>query len=278
MKHIYAVLQPLPALFLLASSLLLPAANLAAQNVKRPLPPDLVVKLRLRYSLSGEICASLREKGEASRFQDSTFSSLILPDPQLAMSLLADMKKLSAVLLVEALFVIPVEEGITSQEKFRLNIYNVLHKINTMKGLQYYSATNNKMQTMFNDSYVIANPDSRTPLPNPIAQSIPARDTIYVYQDDTRFGENTYEASYRYTGSFHLSMKNLTTMYYGIVPIVGAQKMRMDIIILPADDHLLFYSCIGADALTFFGLEKRALPSFSNRIYALFSWFMQNLF
>jgi hypothetical protein len=257
--------------------LLVLACALYGQPAPRPLPAEFVERLRLKYGFSGEECASLRATGEITRFQGKDFSSLLLPDKPLAASLLSDMKKLNASVFVEALYVVPVEKDLTDNEEFLLHIYNTLHKINTMKGLQYWSASNQRMQIMFNDAYVIANPKSEKPLPNPASRFIPAQDTIYVYQDDARFGENTYEAVYRYNdGRFWVSMKNLTRMYYGIFPIVSPEKLRLDIIILPGDDYLVFYNCIGADVFTFFGMEERALPSFSNRLAALFSWFRGN--
>ena len=249
-----------------------------AQPVKRPLSPEFVEKLRAQYGFSADECASLRDSGEITRFQDKSFSSLMFPEKTLASKIVSDMKALPAVILVEALFAIPVEKDLIVQDDFRLKIYNILHKIDTMKGLKYYSETDKRMNVMFNDSYVIANPDSRTALPNPVLQRIPVWDRIYVFQDDARFDENTYEATYLYSNNtYRLSMRNLTTMYYGIIPLVQPKKLLLDMIVLPGEDHILFYSCIGADTYTLFGLEKKALPSFSNRIKSLFSWFLQHL-
>jgi hypothetical protein len=253
------------------------ACGLYAQPAPRPLPAELVERLRLRYGFSGEDCALLLAAGEITRFQGRDFSSLLLPDKALAGSLLSGMKSLKASVLVEALYVVPMEKGVAERDGFGLNVYNTLRKIDTMKGLQYWSASNQRMQTMFNDAYVIANPKSEKALPNPVSRFIPDEDTIYIFQDDARFGENTYEAVYRHNaGRFWVSMKNLTRMYYGIFPMVGPEKLRLDMIILPGEDYFMFYGCIGADVLTFFGLEERALPSFSNRLAALFSWFRGN--
>ena len=55
------------------------------------------------------------------------------------------------------------------------------------------------------------------------------------------------------------------------------KNIDTDMIILPGEDYLIFYSLIGADVITFFGMEERVLPSFSNRLAALFSWFQSQL-
>ena len=263
---------------LVIACLLFVVPALFAQPAPRPLPADLVESLRRQYGFSAADCASLAAAGEITRYQDKDFSSLILPDKPLAARLIAEMKDLPAVILVEALFVIPVEKGLPGKEDYRLAVYNTLHKIDRMKGLQYWSESNQRMQVMFHDACLIANPDARTPLPNPVAREILSADTRYIFQDDSRFGENIYKADYRYNdGMFRVSMQNLTKMYYGIIPAVQKEKLRLDMVILCGEDHLIFYSCIGADVFSFFGFEKRVLPSFSNRIKALFSWFQNNM-
>ena len=258
--------------------LLVLAESLFAQPSPRPLAPELVERLRISYGFSEAECALLRVYGEITRFQGKDFSSLLLPDKPLAASLAAELQSLKASVLVEALYVIPVEKGLPARDDFRLTVYNTLRKIDTMKGLKYWSQSNQRMQVMFNDAYIIADPKSTKPLPNPVAFTIPDKNSLYVFQDDARFGENTYEAVYRYNeGRFWVSMKNLTRMYYGIFPMASPEKLRLDMIILPGEDYLIFYSVIGADVFTFFGMEERALPSFSNRLAALFSWFQTQL-
>jgi hypothetical protein len=255
------------------------AAEASAQPAPRPLPGELVERLRGLYGFSASECDALMQTGEITRLQEDGFSSLLLPDRELAGKVLQDFKKLQPAFLVETLYVIPVQKGIAQGEDFRLKIYNILHKIDTMKGLQYWSASNERFQTMFNDAYVIANPDSEKPLPNPQAVSIPAYDKIYVYQDDARFGENTYETVYRYyqAGRFRVSMKNLTRLFYGFLPIVQRENLLLDMVVFSGEDYLVFYGCIGADVFSVFGMQDRLLPSFSNRIRALFSWFNSNM-
>jgi hypothetical protein len=265
--------------FFTVAGLFLIAAGISAQPALRPLSGELVERLRGLYGFSAEQCAALLQTGEITRLQGDNFSSLLLPDRELAGELLKDFGKLRPAFLVETLYVIPVQKGLPQREDFRLKIYNTLHKINTMKGLQYWSASNEKFQTMFNDAYVIANPDSETPLPNPRAAFIPPYDKIYVYQDDARFGENTYETVYRYynAGRFRVTMKNLTRLFYGFLPIVQRENLLLNMVIFPGEDYLIFYGCIGADVFSVFGMQDRLLPSFSNRIRALFSWFDTNL-
>ena len=264
--------------FFAVACLVLVVPALFAQPAPRPLPAELVERLRLQYGFSAEEGESLRTTGAITRFQGRNFSSLLLPDRPLAARLAEELKALPAAILVEALFVIPVEKGLPEDEDFRLGVYNTLRKIDKMKGLEYWSESNQRMRVMFKDAYLIASPDARAPLPNPIVQEIPDVDIRYVFQDDSLFGPNTYRAEYRHnSGMFRVTMYNLDRLFYGIIPVVPKEKLRLDIAILPGEDYLVFYSCIGADVFTFMGFERRVLPSFSNRIKALFSWFLNNM-
>ncbi|MDR3201071.1 MAG: hypothetical protein LBT68_06385 [Spirochaetales bacterium] len=255
------------------------AMGLSAQPAPRPLPPELVERLRLKYGFSASECDALLKTGEISRMQEDDFSSLLLPDSSPAAIILPELKKLDPAFLVEALYVVPIEKSLSKKEEFLLKVYNTLHRINTMKGLQYWSASGQKYQTMFNDAYVIANPDSKKALPNPEAAYIAPYDKIYVYQDDARLGANTYETIYQYfkAGVFRVSMKNLTRLFYGIFPIVQRENLLLNMFIIPGEDYIIFYSCIGADVFSTFGMKDRLLPSFSNRLKALFSWFSANM-
>ena len=127
---------------------------------------------------------------------------------------------------------------------------------------------------MFHDAYVVADAESRKALPDPLVTAIPAESVLHIYQNDSSFGKNSYESRYLYDGrTFRTSMKNLTVMYYGILPLVQPEKLRLELVAVPADDHILFYGCIGVDTYSMFGLEKKTHASFYNRIKALFAWF-----
>jgi hypothetical protein len=158
--------------FFTVMAIFLLAGNLSAQPSPRPLPPELVERLRANYGFSEEQSASLRETGELMRFQGRNFSSLLLPDRPLAGVLVRDLRNLNARILVETLYVIPVEKGLPARDDFRLNVYNALHRIDTMKGLEYWSHSAQTMRLMFNDAFIIAGPRNRTPQPNPVAREI----------------------------------------------------------------------------------------------------------
>ena len=257
----------------IAGVFLICTVALSAQPASRPLPAALTEKVRAQYGLSAAEAEDIGADGEITRFQDGNFTSLLLPDKRIAAEISAEMKALEPLVIVEALFVIPAVSA-ASPEDTRLRIYNILRSIGTMKGIEYYSASRERMRVMFHDAYVVKDGESRKALPDPLVTEIPRDSTIYVYQHDSSFGKNNYETRYLYDGeTFRTAMKNLTVMYYGILPVVQPENLRLELVVLPADDHILFYGCIGVDTYSMFGLEKKTHASFLNRIKALFDWF-----
>ena len=242
-----------------------------------PLSPGLAEKVKALYGFSDSDMEALKTAGEITRFQDGSFTGLILPDAKTAGAITAEMKTLDPKILVEALFIVPVEPRTNGDGELRLHMYNTLRAVSTMKGIQYYSASRERMRVMFTDAYAIKDEESRKPLPDPVAKTIPPDSTLYIYQHDSSFGRNSFEARYTYDeDTFRVSMKNLTVMHYGILPLVQPERLHLELVILPAADHLVFYGCIGVDTFSMFGMRKKAIPSFYNRVKALYSWFVGN--
>ncbi len=150
------------------------AYGLSAQPAPRPLPAELAEKVRLAYGLSAAQAEDLRADGEITRMQGRDFTSLLLPDRGIAADIIAGMKSMDLLVLVEALFVVPVDPAEAAREDFRLRIFNILRSVSTMKGIEYWSASRERMRVMFHDAYVVADAESRKALPDPLVTAIPA--------------------------------------------------------------------------------------------------------
>lgn len=161
-----------------------------------------------------------------------------------------------------------------------LSIYNILRKISTMEGIEYYSASRDEMRTFYHESYAIAGPDDETRIADPTVTSIPRRDTIYVYQRDGSFGQNVQRIDYEYNGSeILMSIVNLTTMVYKVVPLVTPENLQTFLLIRPNPEEgtIEFYGNLGVRVPGLFGMKDRARDSFYNRIVALHGWFADQL-
>ena len=161
-----------------------------------------------------------------------------------------------------------------NSEKNMLHIYNILRSISTLSGIEYYSASRQRMRTLFHEAYVVDSPDARNKLPDPVVQSIPSLSSIFVYQNDSSFGENVYRVLYNFKESYFLmEMNNLTQIWWGIIPLIDPQNLKYIILIYPFEDYLVFYSVICVNAFNFLGVADQKSASFYNRVKALYNWF-----
>jgi len=194
--------------------------------------------------------------------------------PVFASAIRAELAELRPAIGVEVLSI--VETPGTADE---LLSYGILQSISTMTGIEYYSASRGYDRTLFYESYVVSDPGSSEPLPDPQPVAVPENDLLYVVQRDSSFGKNVYEVTYRAKdGAILLSMQNLSRMMYrGIVPAVGPHKLRIHIAAIPGDGFTVLYGASGVDSLNVFGIEERARESFYNRIVALHDWYLDQL-
>jgi hypothetical protein len=175
---------------------------------------------------------------------------------------------------VEALFLMPYPPGLRWSSNPELEIYNTLRSVSTMEGIEYYSASRERMRIFYIDSYAVEGPDSRSRRPDPLVASVPREDTIYVYQRDSSFGRNVHRITYRYVDdAYQLRMTNMTPMLYGILPLVAEENLDVYLTIIPVEEGIVFYGNSAVRVLGLFGMEDRARNSFYNRIKALFDWF-----
>jgi hypothetical protein len=160
----------------------------------------------------------------------------------------------------------------------RLRIFNILRSMSTMRGIQYYSASRERMRTLFAESYVVDGPEEGERLPDPVVRQIPPVSTLYVLQEDLTFGENIYATEFRYSGEyFLLQTTNLTTMHYFLFPMVKPLNSVTMILLIPSGDKILFYGAVGAHTRRMLGLARSREDSFYNRLKAIYGWFSERM-
>lgn len=179
--------------------------------------------------------------------------------------------------LVETLFAVPVprpsDPAAAAAEM--AEIYGYLRAVGSLEGIEYWSASRNTLRTFYAESYRIENQESRVRMPDPIAPapgSIPATETFLAFQRDLSFGSNVYKYTFTYQGeAFIVHQNNLTKMNYGLLPVINPGSLSTHLLIIRAEDAIVFYAESGADAP---GILKGKLEvSFTNRAEALFRWF-----
>ncbi len=205
----------------------------------------------------------------------------LLPQMPRRAQILEGVRALELTAGVEVLFVYPgTGVPLDTPEALR-ELYNLMHAVSRMKGLEYFSASRQRMRTLFAESYLIDDPVARRPLPDPVfSGEIPQMERVYLFQRDLTFGGNVYQADYYFEdGVLSLHTSNLTDMrYLGLLMIREGDSVTW-ICLIPYGSRILFYGLAGARVKKFLGLEKSQAreESFYNRLKAIYGWYTRQL-
>ena len=102
---------------------------------------------------------------------------------------------------------------------------------------------------------------------------MPRRSSLFLEQEDSTFGSNVYQADFRFDGvSIVMQIENLTTMWWGILPLVAEGDFRSVVTVTPTDRGLLFYASAAIHAADLDFARERAQTSLGNRLDALEGW------
>ena len=157
-------------------------------------------------------------------------------------------------------------------------LYNHLRAVNTLQGIDYFSGSRGHHRTLYQRSHAIIGPADRTPQPDPVASSVPPHSSLFLEQEDSTFGTNVYQADYRFDGvSIAMQIRNLTTMWWSILPLVAAGDFRSVVAIAPTDQGLLFYAAAAIHSVDLDFVRERGQTSLSNRLDALERWLRRRL-
>lgn len=192
-------------------------------------------------------------------------------------SLKNDIRREKPGILAETLFLLPRPAPSDAAEEL-LRIYRQLTALGSLQGIDYWSESRHVWRTFYAESWRIADPSSHVRLDDEIVEIIPSVKTIFAFQRDLSFGSNTYRYDYRLIGGIGASaillvQTNLTRMSYGIIPVLGVEGLKTRILVLPAQEGILFYAVSAANAPPIPILGGKLEDSFSNRAAALFKWF-----
>ncbi|HUX13040.1 MAG TPA: DUF6675 family protein [Spirochaetia bacterium] len=240
--------------------------------------------MQLVPGLTQSEAVTLAQTGAVTADYSGAISARIAPPFAGKDAMLKELNKTEATVGIELLFQAPIPKGYRDRKDFWLETYNIMRSISTLKGIKYYSADRNIMRTFYYDAYAVPSPEQeKTRLPDPVVSTIPASSHIFTYHKDSSFGN--YVMSIDYTAGpdpqnpqyARMAMSNATTMYYSIIPIERPYKLQIDLVVVPVGDTMLFYGNFVANTLTLFGLRDSVDVSFTNRVKALYAWFMDEI-
>jgi hypothetical protein len=151
----------------------------------------------------------------------------------------------------------------------------ILRSLSHLQGVEYYSTSRKKMRILYEKSYVIDSPSTRSRLPDPVSASAD-RLSVFVLQKDMTFGEYVYRYSYRQDAdSVSFTSTNVDTLNYSFLKLIEPGNLRVSLVVTDLGDYILVYGLTSAVFPELPGLGGKINSSFSTRADAVYKWFIE---
>lgn len=149
----------------------------------------------------------------------------------------------------------------------------ILRSISSLEGMEYYSPSRKKMRTLYDESYVIASPEDKTKVPDPIEGSADGV-SLYAIQKDLTFGRYVYKYDYRQNEKEVLTIcSNYDAIRFLGIPIIKSEDLIITIDIVDLGDSMVLYALVESDVASVSMIENKLKKSFAARVEALSIWF-----
>lgn len=222
--------------------------------------------------------SSFLETGELIYRHGKDFIPRVLPDRRAAQRIRNQHLMENNNFAIEMLMALKLPENMArelSADELELEIFNLLHRISTLAGLDYFSASRGRMREFYLSSTIVKSEDDMTALPDPVFSSLQEASRFTMRQEDASFGDNLY--SVEITPGV-ISIQNINPMTYNFIRIAAPGALELQLRIIPRGDHLLFYAFSSLRAPKIFGIQNKLSNSFYNRMTALYTWFSRQLY
>jgi len=213
------------------------------------------------------------EKGEeVTLFHNQEFVPQLVPESPFSQALLQKVEQLKPNMAIEGVFMLPLSD----EERDPVDVLNTLSAVSTLEGLQYYSASRDEVRLLFEESYIVDNPEDMNPQEDPVFSDLPSSVSLTIYQKDLTFKNNVSSYDLFSDGEMiYLEQTNLTPMRYeGFLRVIAPENFQTRLLVLPCEEGWLYYGIMAADTLNIKAFKERANNSFYNRMIALYNWFL----
>lgn len=161
-------------------------------------------------------------------------------------------------------------------DKELTEIAKILHSISSLKGIKYYSNTNEAWQTLYHEAGFIANPDSEDILPDSYFSG--PNKPYYCFLEDNSLGDCIFKITYlenpNTLNANFIIVKPITFM--GIT-CISPNNLVIQLNVKKTGGTLLFTIQIDAKYQTISFLESKLEKSLNARLDALYKWFEDEL-
>ena len=225
---------------------------------------------------------ALLESGELFTYHNDNFLPGLVPEGIWKDRINREVRKGGLNLGLEGLFLYQdfnPEILMDNPDEVLLKLYNRLQAVNTLEGIEYYSASRKKMRVLFEESWRIPDPEEpKDQLADKLDQSLSSQSEFYIHQKDTTFGDSESLMTLYYDDPvISTELKNQSNIRLAFIKVIDKDKLQIHLVILPTEEGLLFYAVMGADTVNIKKFKDIAQRSFENRIIALYKWYTADL-
>ena len=174
-------------------------------------------------------------------------------------------------LVAEAYYVLPKNERVSIDD-----ISVMARSFSTMEGIQYYSNSKEKYETLYSECYTVSDKDGKKKIPDMTSGSADGK-KIYILQKDNSFGKSVYEMNFKQTADeLYFTSVNLESLWYGIFKAVSAKALKLTFLINNGGKDLEFYVLVEGDIASIPFIDDFLKESFVSRLDAVYNWYRKN--
>ncbi len=231
--------------------------------------------VKIDQILPVEVVRELRSTGSIKRFlygeKDSRLK--LYPDTPLGNQTANYWQRENEpVFLVESLYLLDKNNSLEWDTVGK--IATILTNLSEMEGMQYYSNSQEKWDTLYTDVYTVNNPEERKEIPDPGPKNINGLKS-YVYQKDRSLSGTVYQFDY-FKNNYEVGFRGINTekMHYKVMNITVVHPENLVITLNATDvgEQVLFYLVVQADVPKIPFVSKKLATSFSSRADAIYQW------
>lgn len=221
-----------------------------------------------------ETLEKLLDGEEISLFHNQNIVLEYIPQSIYTQKVLGSIRSLEPNMAIEGLFLIPADNPGPEE---MLKIVNIFCSVSTLKGIEYYSQSKEKMRILFEESYRVDGTEDSVVLEDLYFDSLPFYADLDLFQKDLTFGSNISSMEiWTDSQGILLEQVNQTPMRLnGIVKVIDQENFRTILLVLPCEEGWLYYGVMAAHTYNVRALINRANESLYNRMNALFVWFIE---
>lgn len=181
-------------------------------------------------------------------------------------------KQNEPVFIVESLYLLKkTQVGVQAGGEIG-KISSVLRNLSTMQGIQYYSNSRKRWETLYTEVYTVNNPDERTKIADPADKKADGL-VSYVYQKDRSLSGCVYKFSYfEQAAETSFRAENTEKIIYKGFNILKPEAMLLCLNAVETEEHIVFYITVRADAAKIPLVSERLAKSYGSRADAIYNW------